>query len=837
MNRKHIRMLALILAAAMLLGGCASGKTQTDSAANGTQSAAQNPADTGKFTYQATYYDLPDEIESVAVQCFSEDAAYLVGFVSAGENSVTDEVTGEVSTYTVYGYQLYRMSLADGSCAPLGAVMPDDPTQDADGWDVSQYPRSITQGADGTLWLFMAQDRSRTTLPEDFDPETDNSYDYYEDGGVTLLARQFAPDGTLTQELVLDPGDTMDENGYSSFYPSNVLVATDGSFACSSNDKVYLWNADGTLRAALENEFYNDLQYYDAQTIGMVDYSGEQNMFQVLDVESGSWGEKLPLYQNAWQILPGSGEYDYYYYDSDRGVYGCTQADNTSEKLLDWLTCDLSGDSLEVGRVLEDGTVCAMWRNWSSSTTYYVAGAYLGRDETQDHTRGVYESSGENGIQIVVLRRAEAAAQEKTELTLATFYLDSQLRSRILEFNRTNPDYRIVVRDYSEYVTGEEDLSAGITKLNTEILSGNVPDLISMNYLSTAQYAARGVLEDLWPFIDADAELGRAGLMTQVLDAMSIDGKLYRITDSFSLNTAIGMRQVVGDVDNWTVAAAQQAMESLQEGATYFNITSTKDVVLSSCLSRSVDAFVDWQSGKCSFDSPEFVALLEFSNSFPEEFDYSKFDWADYEADEVRMREGRQLLASAYVSSFDDLQYYDGILKGENVYVGWPTGNGENNHSFQTGQTLAMTTRCEHKDAAWAFMRTLLTSELTTDIYSFPINRELFDRAAKIAMTPEYETDENGEYVLDENGDKIEISSGGMSANGGETVEFYAVTQAQYDKFMALLDQTTAVESYDSNVLDIITEETGAYFAGEKSAQDTAAAINNRVGLYVAEQK
>ena len=63
------------------------------------------------------------------------------------------------------------------------------------------------------------------------------------------------------------------------------------------------------------------------------------------------------------------------------------------------------------------------------------------------------------------------------------------------------------------------------------------------------------------------------------------------------------------------------------------------------------------------------------------------------------------------------------------------------------------------------------------------------------------------------------------------------MTQAQYDQLLALIDSASGTTSYDMNINNIITEEAGAYFAGEKSVQDTAAAINNRVGLYVAEQR
>ena len=55
-------------------------------------------------------------------------------------------------------------------------------------------------------------------------------------------------------------------------------------------------------------------------------------------------------------------------------------------------------------------------------------------------------------------------------------------------------------------------------------------------------------------------------------------------------------------------------------------------------------------------------------------------------------------------------------------------------------------------------------------------------------------------------------------------VELYAMTQAEADKILDLISETTAVSvNADQQLLSIITEEAEAYFAGQRSAQDAAA--------------
>lgn len=121
-----------------------------------------------------------------------------------------------------------------------------------------------------------------------------------------------------------------------------------------------------------------------------------------------------------------------------------------------------------------------------------------------------YEDSADGPSRqvLVVLNRVDAASiQKKTELTLACFGLDYNLRSQIVKFNRSSADYRIVVKDYSEYAT-DDDYNAGLTKLNTEIISGSVPDLIANNMqMPIRQYAAKGLLLRIsGPYIDAVPE-------------------------------------------------------------------------------------------------------------------------------------------------------------------------------------------------------------------------------------------------------------------------------------------------------------------------------------------
>lgn len=67
------------------------------------------------------------------------------------------------------------------------------------------------------------------------------------------------------------------------------------------------------------------------------------------------------------------------------------------------------------------------------------------------------------------------------------------------------------------------------------------------------------------------------------------------------------------------------------------------------------------------------------------------------------------------------------------------------------------------------------------------------------------------------------------------TIPIDALTQEEYDQLMALYNAAEGTSDYDRNLINIITEQAGAYFAGDRSLDDTVAAIQSRVGLYLNE--
>lgn len=851
---KTYRMIAALLAIVMLLGmfaGCSKNSGNTTDPANPgsstgtkTETNDEKAASTSKYAYEAAYLPISEEIQYVNASTISGASLYFTGSIIDGKQTYT-EPDGTETEYDNYRTGLFRMDVETGECKELTGFQLD---QIPEGWMGSSGLNNMQAASDGTLWAIYNTYTYRYNPPADMAAD-DSMYNYYEEGENKTGLIHLDADGNELSRIELN---LTDEDGNTS-YVSSFFVDSTGNVYVGDWQSVTIYDQNGSKKATVDlGENGGDLCELKAGQVGVAYYKYDEakpeeagRVFQTIDPATGKLtGDEVKLPDSAYNFFPGDDVYDIYY-DYNGNIYGYKFDTDTKEKVVDWMENDINSNNLNSYSILPDGRVIAF------ESTY--------DDQTQTNT-----------MQLIVMTRVDAASVvNKTVLTFACNGLDWNMRDAIVKFNRASNTHRIVVRDYSEYNT-DDDYTAGIQKLNTEMLSGKLPDMIDINTYSmpVEQYAAKGFLTDLYELIDADPDMSRESFVQPVLKALeSADGKLYQLPQTFAVDTAIALDKVVGEYDTWNLAAVKDAMTKLQDGATVFDVYRTKSDILSTCISRNIDAFVDWENGAAHFDSDEFKALLEFANSFPDTYDWENADEEDQDSAQNRMNAGKQLMSSFYVSSLEDILYQLTGYNGKVKFVGYPSEDGTSNHAFQIDGAIAISSTCADKTAAWNFMKQFLNEEYQSsyNIWSFPINQAAFDAKLKEMMTEEYQTDDNGNVMKDDNGNPIRIPkvtyytdgngtmTGYSTGNGGVAVmqasadgsvemgengevNVYAMTQEQADEILGLINATTAVYGYDESIMGIITDEAAPYFAGEKSLDDTVSMIQSRVNLYVAEQ-
>ena len=737
------------------------------------------------------------------------------------EEPVIDDGNTEIYTSET---RLYRVNLDTGEAEQVpGYAAIEIPS----GYSGYSGINRVLAGSNGTVWIYDSMDCYLIVSDEngmDYDGIHYDSGEYVQ-GPSTYRLQQFSSSGEVLHTI-----DMTGEDGYN---PKSI-------YFIDANDHLYYSNwqdntatvedADGKVLKSFDlNENNGSLmQFCDQAAIQTYDSETGATEIRPIDPETFELGENVETPPNAWSFTTSYDEaYDFYYeYNGD--LYGYKQKEQVSEQILSWMDCDIDSNSIWGTYALPDGRILGILNEGSNGGMVVYSSTAMARDGAQP-----------TGYTLLFLTKTDASTvKPKTVLTLACMYTDWDLKSRIVAFNKASEDYRIIIKDYSQYATND-DYNAGVTKLNTEILSGQIPDLLYTANMPISQYAAQGLLTDLRPYIDADPELSGDHLMTHVLDAASIDGKLYRAFGNFTISTAAGLSKVVGGYDQWTLTEVKDALSKLQPGASIFSFDMTRQQMLENCFSRSYASYVDWDNGTCSFDGQDFRDLLEFVNSLPESFDYSDIDWGQVKYGTDALLAGEQLLYDTDIGSLSSYLWTLASFAGQDVsYVGYPSASG-NNNAFGLGEGLCITSTCKDKDAAWQFVRMYFTKEYQEENpwYGLPTNADVFNDGLKEMMTITYQTDSDGNYILDENGEKVVEPKATGWINDETTYDIDVLTQEQADQLMALYNSTNLISESDESILEIINEETAGYFAGQKTLDDTVRLIQNRVSLYVAEQK
>lgn len=313
-----------------------------------------------------------------------------------------------------------------------------------------------------------------------------------------------------------------------------------------------------------------------------------------------------------------------------------------------------------------------------------------------------------------------------------------EIKNHAIEFNKKNKKYKIEIKDYYD----EEDPEV---KINADIAAGNFPDIIFMNELPYEQYAAKGLLEDLTPYFEKDSEISTSDMIDSVLEAIKKDGKIYYYPPLFYMNTLAANSKIVNKNSKWTFHDLKEIIKN--NGTEAFGPVSKSDL-LDTFLRGGSSDFIDYQTGKCSFDSQDFKDILEICNSSSnEETEYNE----DYLTSERLIHDEKISLSLRYITNIEDILIDKQLFNGNLVYIGFP-GKDEGKSYFEIKSPIGIYSKSKVKEGAWEFIRTFMTKEYQGkfDEYNscIPLRKDCLDMKIKRAMTTEAYTDELGQEVI-----------------------------------------------------------------------------------------
>lgn len=420
---------------------------------------------------------------------------------------------------------------------------------------------------------------------------------------------------------------------------------------------------------------------------------------------------------------------------------------------------------------------------------------------------GCAKESEENGI---------------TTITLGTLRSNNeQIKEMKHSFEKEYPSYQLEVKEY----VGEE----GYKRFLTELTAGKGPDIVDLFGLPAKELSSRGMFKDLMGYMENDGSIDDEDIITPLLNAALIDGKLYYTMGSFGINTLYAQKEGLSEKNGWTVEEMVEYVNSLSEDMLLFSSNSREDL-FNSLVESSFEDYIDWESGKASFDNDSFRSILVVCKNAGEN---SKYDDANNSIAEL-IRDKKICFVKAIKCGAPELIADESLYGIDMIPIGFPNRERKGS-SFIADDQFAISELSENKEAAWNCISVVLSKDYQYKkcfpiVNNIPVRKDVFDMYLKAVQTNESYTDDMGNIIYP--------YEGGFSYSDDDSLFIRGpLTKRETEDFTNLIASIDRICDWDSNIKTIINDEAEKYFRDERTVDETIKVIQNRVETYVAERK
>ncbi|MDE5589166.1 MAG: extracellular solute-binding protein [Acetatifactor sp.] len=409
---------------------------------------------------------------------------------------------------------------------------------------------------------------------------------------------------------------------------------------------------------------------------------------------------------------------------------------------------------------------------------------------------------------------------EKITLTLGACETSWELTNAVDAYNAKNGKYYVEIVDYSQQY---QDYDTAQERLKLDMATSKGTDIIWMGDLVADELGYAGLLADLNAYLTLE---NREKYLTNILEHAQTGDALYEIAATFGLSFIAGDSRKLGTETGWTMEEMLKTFRANNKDANALGgvgVYTAQELVL-----HAIEDFVDWDAGRADFCNQEFYDILEFSRN--------ERGWV--RATQESVASGTHLTVQAGLFNLTDIQYKNWLLGDDWVVKGWPCNQGTGvKVSFYNAFGISSYSQCP--EGAWDFLEYYMTLDWLEEyaalhpdqpprtygrIHGLALNRRTFEKMLQWSMVQQY-YDDTGEPVPIYWGDE---GVPNFYANSEEDVK-------RIKEIVALTDgKSVSIRSF---VSQIIGEEISGYKSGVLSAEQTAEKIQNRVQLYLDEQK
>ena len=233
---------------------------------------------------------------------------------------------------------------------------------------------------------------------------------------------------------------------------------------------------------------------------------------------------------------------------------------------------------------------------------------------------------------------------------------------------------------------------------------------------------------------------------------------------------------------------------------------------------------MDWDQKVCSYHRDEFRALLELAAKMPDSLQYSA---------ELQVGNGRLLYREAYIGSPFDIRDIEKQEGGPVCIIGYPTADGSCGSYLYFHSLTGVNSFSQKPELAWEYLKYMVSGErYHGNLWggTIPLKKNYTEELLQHLRNPyaEYE------------GKSIVVNQDGTFTVDGILMDAAydpspMINEHQEQLFRNLLERTTTRYAYDPVIYQILEHETSKYFSGASNIDETIAAIQAKVSVYLAE--
>lgn len=806
--------------------------------------------------YSGEEIKIPSGINYINTTLVSENKAYLI---YSKDYTITYNENGEeVSRKEGYNWggdieenypivpreegEIEEDSNADGETATETAENEQPSDKLPDGWWTSYA--SVQQI--GTLDI---ESKNFSEVSFNIDQEKDGYANYYavdQNGNIVSILSKWTYNEDYTESTntykiaVIDPAtgsiesntditDVFKNTGVDmmNFYINGFCIASDGMYYITDGSSVYILDSSAAYKGKIDildggGWIMSMIPYSEKILVSYRNDSGKPNAVIIEDGQKTEVTSEVlkEVLANIYNFT-GSTE-NKIYYTTSTGINEYDFETDTVKEILNYMNSDIDCYSAGNTVILPDGRIIVVQNDYAGN---------------------------EVDITLSIMSKVpDEQLEEEVIVKVASIYQNYEFTKAAIRFNKKNTGVRISTVDYSSYNNEDNEYTGALKQFNNDIITGNMADIVILDSSQPIEsYFHKGYFADLNKYID-DPEKGinRADYLDNIFRASEIDGKMYSLITAFSVNTLAAKSEFVGTKPGWTFEEMMNCIKNAPEGCMAF-FDYGRDSIMQNLFNFSMNSFLDWEKGTTLFNTQGFIDFIKYLSTCPEkgywEAYYDNYDYSNYDADEERAMDEKYQLRFYKNYALFEFEYCYSINSYLNAirnfateditFIGFPTNDENSNGAvISPNMELAISANSKVKDQAWEILKFILTDEKNLEnSYQFSPSRAAMKKITENAKDNYW----FGDAVSEE-----QLEWYRSQKYSEDYIEYLKNSRPAFDekyaqKMMDIIEGANTVSRTDSALYEIISDELSGFFAGSKSAEDTAKVIDSRVSIYISE--